>query len=89
MGKGEEPANPHDALFKWAFASPEHAEGELRHVLPPAIVDQITWSSLQRRPGSFVDAAFRHRHTDLLFTVDLAGHPACIYILLEHQSRAP
>jgi predicted transposase YdaD len=59
--------NVHDALFKWTFSQPEHAAGELRAVLPRALVDRIDFSSLELCPGSFVDEAFQDRHTDLLF----------------------
>jgi predicted transposase/invertase (TIGR01784 family) len=37
-------------------------------------------------PGSFVDEALRERFTDLLYSVELAGRPAFLYLLLEHQS---
>ena len=86
MAHADEPTNPHDAFFKWAFSTPEHAEGELRHVLPPAVVERIDWPSLSLCPGSFVDDVFQDRHTDLLFSVRLSGRPAWLYVLLEHQS---
>jgi hypothetical protein len=37
---------PHDALFKAVFSSPEHAEAELRAVLPPRLSRRIDWSTL-------------------------------------------
>ena len=77
---------PHDALFKQVFSQPDHAVGELRHVLPAAIVDRIDWSTLALRPGSFVDDELRERHSDLLYSVRLAGREAFLYLLLEHKS---
>jgi len=78
--------NPHDALFKTTFSSPEHAAGELRQVLPKALVDKLDFSSLQLVPGSFVDKALRGRHTDLLYSIKMGRRRVLIYILLEHQS---
>ena len=77
---------PHDALFKYVFKQPEHAEGELRHVLPRAVTDRMDWNTLQLEEGSFVDDELRERHADLLYSVQLAGRPALLYVLLEHKS---
>jgi predicted transposase YdaD len=80
------PNNPHDGLFKATFSQVEHAAGELRAILPPALVARLDLSTLTLCPGSFVDEAFSWRHTDLLFTALLAGRPALVYLLFEHQS---
>ncbi|MBA3455809.1 MAG: Rpn family recombination-promoting nuclease/putative transposase [Deltaproteobacteria bacterium] len=78
---------PHDALFKAAFESPEHASALLRPLLPPAVSAAITWESMTLQPGSFVDPKLADRHTDLLFSVQLReGGDALLYFLLEHQS---
>jgi len=78
---------PHDALFKAVFSQPERAAEELRFVLEPEVAALVDFSSLSLEPGSFVDEALRERHADLLFSARLAGRPAKIYVLLEHQSR--
>jgi predicted transposase/invertase (TIGR01784 family) len=80
------PHSVHDALFKATFSQVEHAEGELRVVLPPALVSHIDFSTLTLCPGSFVDEVFQDRHTDLLFSASIAGKSAYLYVLLEHQS---
>src|SRR5690348_952950 len=77
---------PHDSLVKRTFSQIEHAAGLLRVVLPPAITARIDLSTLALCPGSFVDALLGGRHTDLLFTVDVAGQEVLIYLLFEHQS---
>lgn len=79
-------ATPHDALFKAAFSQVEHVADELRHVLPAALVARMDLGSLALQPGSFVDDELRAHHTDLLFTLQLAGQPARVYVLFEHQS---
>ena len=78
--------NPHDGLFKFAFSQVEHVEGELRAVLPPSLAARLDFTTLELCPGSFIDEAFRWRHTDLLFTSTFGGRPALVYLLFEHQS---
>jgi len=80
------PNTVHDALFKATFSNVEHAAGELRRLLPPAIVERINWSTLTLCPGSFVDEKLEQSHTDLLFSAEIAGHTAYLYVLFEHQS---
>lgn len=81
--------NPHDALFQVTFSQPEHAAGELRHVLPATLVARIDWSSLQLRSGRFVDEALSGQETDLLFSASMMGQEVFLYLLFEHQSTAP
>lgn len=82
------PAAPHDALFKATLGKVRHARSMLRSVLPPGLSRLVRWSTLRRRPGSFVDEALREQHTDLLFEARLRDRPAYFYVLFEHQSRA-
>lgn len=82
--------NPHDLMFKSVFGQPEHARGMLRAVVPVALAEALDWSTLTLHPGSFVDAAFRHQHTDLLYGATLHhGGEALVYLLFEHQSAPP
>jgi predicted transposase YdaD len=77
---------PHDALFKRTFSDPKHVRDELRAVLKPALLAQLNLATLRPCPGSFVDQALAGSHSDLLFSVELAGKPALLYLLCEHQS---
>ena len=84
---------PHDALVKAIFSDPEHAAGELRHLLDPAFAARVVWSSLRLVAGSFVDDTLRGRHTDLLFSARVPVDNAegetvevLLYLLFEHQS---
>ncbi len=79
-------STPHDALFKRTFSNPEHLRDELRAVLPPALLAKLDLASLRPCPGSFVDQALAGSHSDLLFSLELAGSPALLYLLCEHQS---
>jgi predicted transposase/invertase (TIGR01784 family) len=78
--------NPHDKLFKAAFSHPASAGAEIRALLPAALVQQLDLSTLRQRHGSFVDQALSERHTDRLFSVELAGAEVLLYFLFEHQS---
>src|SRR5262245_56632449 len=78
--------NVHDALFRATFSNVEHAAGELRRMLPEAIVERIDWSTLAHEPGSFVDEQLAQHHADLLFSAQMAGRTAYLYVLFEHQS---
>ena len=77
---------PHDALFKAAFGTPTHASALLRQVLPAELSAAIDWDTIAGVPGTFIDPELRSRQTDLLFCVEIAGAPALVYLLLEHQS---
>jgi predicted transposase/invertase (TIGR01784 family) len=79
-------STPHDRLAKAVFSQLEHARSELSAVLPAALVERMDWSTLELLSGEFVDPALKHLHTDLLYTVRVAGRDACIYVLLEHMS---
>jgi hypothetical protein len=80
-------AQPHDALFKWAFTQLEHLAGLLAATLPAAITAAARWSTLRLEPGSFVSRALRHRHTDVLCSVEVGGQPLLLYTLIEHQRK--
>jgi predicted transposase/invertase (TIGR01784 family) len=78
--------NPHDSFVKAVFSRPENAAGELKAVLPPALLAKLDLSSLEASPRSFVDERLTWRHSDLLLQARFAGRPALLYVLLEHQS---
>jgi predicted transposase/invertase (TIGR01784 family) len=80
-------ATPHDALFKHTFSQPQHAIELFRSLLPPAVVRHIDFDTLRVEPTSFIDDELRARFSDLLFGVHLAGQPAYLYLLFEHQSN--
>lgn len=83
-------AHIHDALFRYAFADPADAAGELREVLPaPLAVAALDWDQIEVLPGpTFVDETLESRQVDLLYRVPLRGSdvPALVYVLFEHQS---
>lgn len=88
-------ASPHDAIFRYTFAAPEHAGPLLAAMLPPGLARAIDWRALRALPGSQVDRQdsradlrLRRQQSDLLFTAPIGGRPALLYLLVEHKSRS-
>ncbi|MGI5216840.1 Rpn family recombination-promoting nuclease/putative transposase [Nocardia sp. CA-290969] len=82
-----EPSNPHDALFRYVMSRSVDVAGELRAVLPAALVARVDWDSLALEPGSYVSTGLRSRYSDVLFRARIDGRNSYIYLLVEHQSR--
>jgi predicted transposase YdaD len=80
------PRSHHDALVRAIFGTPAHIAEELRAVLPPALAAHLDLSSLRPLPAHFADAHLQGAESDLLFSARLAGRPALVYVLVEHQS---
>src|SRR5262245_12039005 len=78
----------HDALVKAILEHPEHAASELKSVLPAKLVRQLDFDTLELCPGSFIDQALRHRHSDLLYRVRYRSKRRWVYLylLVEHLS---
>ncbi len=57
-------------------------------MLPADLVARVDWGTLALVPGTFVDTAAGAIEADLLFTVELEGRRAFVYVLLEHQSTS-
>ncbi|MGW4245012.1 Rpn family recombination-promoting nuclease/putative transposase [Nocardia sp. NPDC004722] len=81
------PSNPHDAYFRQVMGRAADAAGVLRANLPATFAARTRWDELVLQPGSFVSPQLRSRFSDLLFATRLDGHPAFVYMLIEHQSR--
>ncbi|MDY7228220.1 Rpn family recombination-promoting nuclease/putative transposase [Hyalangium rubrum] len=80
-------SGPHDLFVRFTFGHPERAAAELRAVLPPEVVAQVDWSTLNREPSSVVDPELRETESDLLFSARVrSGRSVLFYVLLEHQS---
>jgi predicted transposase YdaD len=80
-------SNPHDRFFREVFSRLELSREFLSKQLPPAIAASLDFSTLDLRPGSFLDEELQQYYSDLLFRVKLqTGRPAYVYVLLEHKS---
>ena len=61
--------------------------GPVLAMLPAALVAKMDFTTLRLVPGTFVDEALAGQQSDVLFEVEIAGRPALVYVLLEHQSK--
>lgn len=78
---------PHDKLFKAGFSVPANTAAFLSSHLPSPLSESISWRDLKLEPGSFIDEAFRHCESDLLFSTTVGQSPCLVYILFEHQRQ--
>jgi predicted transposase/invertase (TIGR01784 family) len=88
MPEPERPLHhPHDKLVKSTFSDPDNARAFLQANLPRKLARRIDWSTLSLASGSFIDPEFAAASSDLLFTAQIDGQPAFLYILFEHQNK--
>ena len=59
--------HPHDRLFRTVFSDATEAAGLLQTALPAELRDEIDWSTLNLRDGTFLDEALRESESDLLY----------------------
>ncbi len=79
------PPHPHDALIKRSFGDVEHAAGELKAVLPAALVAEIDWTTLAIEPQAPIDSHLQLRQMDMLYSVTIKEHPTLLYTVFEAQ----
>ena len=60
---------PHDALMKVLFGTPERAIALLRGALPPDVCAALDWPTLRQLPTDLVDDDLHARVPDFLFAV--------------------
>ena len=77
----------HDQLFKRTFRVPENAAGELRSVLPKALLDVIELDSLELMQSDMVSQQLDEQFSDALFQARFRGVTGWIWLLHEHQSE--
>ena len=79
--------HPHDKLVKSTFSDPDNARAFLQAHLPLQLTNCIDWTTLNLVSGSFIDPEFAASSSDLLFTAQINGQTAFLYILFEHQNE--
>jgi predicted transposase/invertase (TIGR01784 family) len=62
------------------------AQGFMQYYLPSHIRDALDLDSLSLEHDSYLDAALRETVSDLVYQCKLAGEPAFLALLVEHQS---
>lgn len=77
---------PHDTLFAFTFGKAEHASSLLRGLLTGPAGELFAGSGLRSVPTRTTGAALRLHDGDILFILDLADHPAPVFVLIEHKA---
>jgi predicted transposase/invertase (TIGR01784 family) len=77
---------PHDRLFHRVFGERENAIAFFKKALPPRIAKHIDWGTMQALPQKVVEEALGKGRLDLVFSVRIAGRPALLAIICEHQT---
>ncbi|CAM4394190.1 MAG: Recombination-promoting nuclease RpnD [Legionellaceae bacterium] len=78
--------NPHDAFFKSLMTNKKVAREFFSQHLPETVVKAIDLSTLVLCSETYIDVSLKNSASDLLYSVNLKGEKAYIYILAEHQS---
>jgi predicted transposase/invertase (TIGR01784 family) len=80
--------SPHDALFRTAFESPQHAAELLGALLPDDLSGLIALTSLELQSGGGRGKDLEEFRSDLLFRARILGDPGFVCFLFEHQSSS-
>jgi hypothetical protein len=76
-----------DAAYKLLFSHPEIVRELLSGFVPVPWLKQLKLSVFQRVNASYVSAAGRQRHDDMVWRLDIGGDSLYLYLLLEFQAR--
>ncbi len=82
----EHPSNPHDKLFRGAWAIKEVALGFFQHYLPHTVLKVLDLKTLEICKDSFVEHELQEYFSDILYKADFGNTPGYLYVLLEHKS---
>jgi len=76
----------HDILFKKSLENPKVAYDFFSAHLPAFLKEKIDLTTLKAEKGTYINNAYKHLHTDMLFSVKINNQEGFIYLLTEHQS---
>jgi predicted transposase/invertase (TIGR01784 family) len=80
--------SPHDALFRAAFESPQHAAALLEALLPDDMLGLVSLIPLELQSGGGRGKDLEEFRSDLLFRASIDGSPGFVCFLFEHQSSS-
>ncbi|MES2074730.1 MAG: Rpn family recombination-promoting nuclease/putative transposase [Pseudomonadota bacterium] len=81
-------ASADDTTYKQLFSHPEMVRDLLLGFVPEPWISQLNLNSFERVSGSYVGDDGDHRHSDMVWKVQLGEHWVYLYLLLEFQSRS-
>lgn len=77
---------PHDKFFKTAFSNKEVLTDFAQAFLPPDLLRDMDWSTLERYNETYLSADLTEYYVDLLFTVSFGEERVQLALLFEHKS---
>jgi predicted transposase/invertase (TIGR01784 family) len=77
---------PHDHFTKKVLGNPENAKSFIENYMPKELVSEINLNSLKVESETFIDSKLKDKYSDILYSFDLDGKKAGIYVLIEHKS---
>ncbi len=80
--------NPHDRVFKVAMSQSAVAKAFFEAHLPPNIIANANWQTLELCAGSFISEELQQHSSDILYRLQIADEETYLYTLVEHQSQA-
>lgn len=81
-----QPDNPHDRFFEETFSQSEVLIDFLNAFAPESVCQRINFATLTREVDTFTDDQLDEHFADLVFSVQYAGQPIRLVLLLEHKS---
>lgn len=80
------PDNPHDRFFKETFSRLDVFADFAEAFMPADLFAGLDLTTLVRETDSFIDNDLTEHFADLVFSIQLAGSPVTVALLLEHKS---
>jgi predicted transposase/invertase (TIGR01784 family) len=76
----------HDRFVKDFMQNPGDAAALIKHALPAAIAQKLSWAELRHESAEFIDEKLGLLHSDLLVSIPFGAVQLRLFLLFEHQS---
>jgi predicted transposase/invertase (TIGR01784 family) len=77
---------PHDKFFKLSLAEPRVVKEFFTEHLPPAVLAKVDLTALKLENRTFIDETYKDTEADIVYSTQVDGVTAYLYLLCEHQS---
>ena len=84
---GEKGRSKHDEAVKDFLSENETAKSFFQEYLPPEIVNNLDFNTLQICKDTFIDKKLAKYFSDILYQVDINQTSIFVYLLIDHKSR--
>jgi predicted transposase/invertase (TIGR01784 family) len=77
---------PHDKFFRLSMGEPKVVTEFFTEHLPPAVLEKVNLAALKSENRTFIDEAYKDTEADVVYSTQINGVTAYLYLLCEHQS---